>query len=149
MIRKATIDDVKSIMVLARECFCYLCKNENFTYNEERTENVIRNSIVSDDTVIFVIENNGIQGYFFGGVFDLYYGFEIVGKQISWYVSPEYRGTESIKLAKEFEKWCFSKKCSHVFLDAPINQKVERMSKLMDRLGYHPHEIAFRKVNNE
>lgn len=80
-------------------------------------------------------------GYLAGTIKRNFYSYRNIATQEMWYVLPEYRGTHAaLMLVKEFEEWARKHKCEQIYMGVEHNVAdgmTQKITKLMERLGYH------------
>lgn len=142
-IRKATEDDLLSLMLLAKE----FSKEapETHKWDKDKTYQFLKSALTNDNTEIFVIDRDGdLLGSLVAIVTQMYMSNKVVATELAWFVSKDERGTpSSVKLIKTFESWAKSIGANYVVMaDLP---EVADLGSLYLRLGYGPSETSYIK----
>jgi GNAT superfamily N-acetyltransferase len=156
MIRKARYSDILRLVEMTHKLYLESPyeKNLGVTYDEDSAMFFLKWQIENeDDRVIFVYEKDGvIRGFLVGqkGRW-MFNKDEFIGVSLYWYVEPKFRkGWASVRLMKEFEKWCISRGCVGIDTGSTTELQGERVSKLFKRMGFPElgmqHSKSLRRV---
>ncbi len=142
MIREATQDDVQALIECSRN-FHAECP-EQYTYEEDRVENMLSACIDNPDRVIFVIDVDGlVVGGIIGILTEMWMSGDIIATELAWFVNKEYRGREALKLLRTYEDWAESRGADLIVV-ADING-VTNLAPLYERRGYTKTETTYSK----
>lgn len=155
MIRKATYEDIPTMVELGKKFFEETKMGEFTTYDPLSAATTFKAMIDGDGAVIFLLE---VGGEIVGGISAVlsvhYFNFDsITGQELFWFVDKEYRGTrEALKLFITLENWVKEKKICSFSMVALHNLKdnnFETLQKLYLKRGYTPLEGVFVKGGGE
>ena len=77
----------------------------------------------------------------------LWHGIKIAS-ELFWYVHPDHRGKNSLKLVKDYETWAKENGCKYVTMAHFYNELGTKLSDLYSRLGYKEVEVSYLKELN-
>lgn len=142
MIREATHADVPALL----ECsvrFHAECPSE-YTYNQDRVESVLSTCLDNPDSVIFVIDVDGlVVGGIIGIITELWMSTDRVATELAWFVDKEHRGREALKLLHAYESWATDNNVALITV-ADIHD-VTDLAPLYGRRGYRKTETTYSK----
>jgi N-acetylglutamate synthase-like GNAT family acetyltransferase len=142
MIRKAKINDIESVFRLGDQ----FSKESKFVdYDKEIFKKNWTVFIEQDIGVIFISEMDNKTVGMIGGIkFSCVNTGKMIASELFWFVDPEYRGFEGIKLLKEFENWAKydCDKITMVYLQDLMPDKVKGLYK---KRGYELLETHYIK----
>jgi GNAT superfamily N-acetyltransferase len=70
---------------------------------------------------------------------------DVVASELGWYVQPEYRGRQSLKMLGEFEAWARDEaKASYIAM--AYTEEMSNLATLYTKLGYQPAEHTYKKA---
>jgi hypothetical protein len=91
-IRKATLDDVFKLTVLAKEAYDDVINKEVYSFSSEKVENLFYNAIEKDNFLVLALcYKNEIVGYFLAIATDCFFAIELQATCLSWFVRPEHQ----------------------------------------------------------
>lgn len=93
-------------------------------------------------TLCMVLDNNGIHGVLMARIVPFELGPGKIARETVWWVDPEYRGYESIRMLSNYETWAKANGCDRVHMVSIGNAKTDT---LYARRGYEPVETHYWK----
>ena len=144
MIRRATADDIPSLLVLGEQFADFA--PFGIEYSPEGTAAFI--TALLDAGLVLVAEQDGVViGGLLGALAPLWYSpATLAASELAWWVAPEHRGGRSaIQLLKGFESW--ARECGAklvVLSDLRVGDDYPA-GQLFERLGYRVSERAHTK----
>ncbi len=147
MIRHATEDDLPEILEIVEEFYSLTPYSNLLKFSPLKALQTISNVLSLDMTegIVLVLDNDGVKGVIAAILNDTFCSDEKVATEIVWYVKPEHRNKEALRLHQAFETW------SNL-----VGSKITAMSdikggstleKYYNRQGYVPIETTYVKVN--
>ena len=141
-IRKATRDDVDSVVALIRES--HTAAGFSFPFIESYARALFFQHITSANMTCILLElKSGVEGVLMCAHGQHPFGAGRVAKETLWYISKRGRGGSAVKMLKEYEKWASAQKCDIISMASLCSNDV---SKIYERLGYSPIEVHFTKA---
>lgn len=143
-IRKATLDDVFKLTVLAKEAYDDVINKEVYSFSSEKVENLFYNAIEKDNFLVLALcYKNEIVGYFLAIATDCFFAIELQATCLSWFVRPEHRAVKNaFSLLKKYEDWGREQMVVTINIS---NLKVGTSEKGFKKLGFTLAEEAYVK----
>lgn len=94
-------------------------------------------NIVPDRFFRLAVRDDHVLGAFYGSVAPTFFGDDLIGRDIGWWVKSDYRGGAApILLLDAFEKWAKEKGACMCFIGQTGVENIERTKKLYLNCGY-------------
>jgi len=141
-LRLATEEDVTELVVLVKSFALGPMPEEYRSFDRAKVEGLLRTSITDDNSVVLVLEVNGmVQGSLIGTLIQPAFSLKILATEVMWWINKEARGPFSaIRMLTEFERWSRLKGAEGVTLSH--FPEVSDTSKMYKRLGFREIEIT-------
>lgn len=141
-IRKATRDDVDSVVALMRES--HAAAGFSFPFIESYARALFFQHITSANMTCILLElKSGVDGVLMCAHGQHPFGAGKVAKETLWYISKKGRGGSAFKMLKEYEDWAKEQTCDIISMASLVSNDV---SAIYERAGYKPMEIHFVKA---
>lgn len=100
--------------------------------------------LIKSGQFVKVIDEGKIVGVFIGIVIESWFGPDKMASDLAWYVHPDHRGIQSVKLLKSFIKWAKDSGAKQVRPGVSTASKSAR--EIYQRLGFQDGGTAFYKT---
>ena len=143
MVRNANIDDIPSLLIMAKKFF-KAAKFDGIEYNEESTSKTIQHLIASHGGLLLVSDNNGVDGMIGALVYPMYFNAaHLTGQELFWWSEG---GIGGIKLIAEMEKQAKelgAKTFSMIYLE---NITPKKLRDFYEKRGYKQSETHYMRI---
>ena len=145
-IREATLDDIPSLLVLAKHFIEQTEYKRTLAINFEQLTTLGQNLINGPDGVIFISESGGkVTGMMGLLACTQPMSGELVVSDMFWFVEPESRGSAGIRLLRRGERWARATGATSLIMVAPT----VRVGKFYKRIGFLHIEAVYHKSLKE
>lgn len=142
MIRHATEADVPRIVEMGRRFVESTAYQGRIGFDPARVESLARGMLSTPNMAGFVSERDGVVVGMLGmHVYEHPMSGERVATETVWWMDPEHRGTDGVRLLKAGEAWARSLNATTLYMVAP-SPEVER---LYAALGYARLETTYER----
>ncbi|UXM94638.1 GNAT family N-acetyltransferase [Bartonella sp. HY329] len=142
MIRLARIEDAGEIIALAKQF--HEASRTTLPFSYRMADNLFAKCL--DDfnhLCIILVKDDKIVGFLAAQCGYLHFSTDLVAQEIAWFIEPESRGLESLKMLNFYERWAVERGCKYASMVGlgynPITEK------LYQRRGYIAQERHFFK----
>ena len=148
MIRRATIDDLSSLLQMAED-FKNSSPYKELEFQKEFVIQNITSMLINPLFAIFIAENaEGIPvGMLAGVVTNQLFSTAPTAGELVWWVNPEARNSKvGSELHSSFQQWAINKGCLTASMVLLENGDLEIIDKMYEQMGYSPAERSYFKV---
>lgn len=145
MIRRATIDDLPSILRMSED-FHQASPYRNIPFNKEFLAQNVQAILINPLFSLFVAEdhNGNLVGMLAGVITQKLFSPEPAAGELVWWVDPEYRSNGiGPELHQSFQAWAISKGCSSISMVLLEDENLELIDKMYKNMGYTPTERSY------
>lgn len=142
MIRLAQIEDANAVIGLAKQF--HEASRTTLPFSYRMADNLFAKCL--DDfnhLCVVLVKGDKIVGFLAAHCGYLHFSTDLVAQEIAWFIEPESRGPESLKMLQLYEAWARERGCKYASMVGlgydPITQK------LYERRGYLAQERHFLK----
>ena len=140
MIRRAEVDDIERIIQMGMRFLRSHYAEVLDDPSAEAMSATIAQIDSSPDGAIFVSEHgHDVSGFIAMMVYPHPFSGERLAGEVGWWVEPESRGIDGMRLLRRAEEWARDKGAKKIVMVSP-NARVDAF---YERLGYRPIERAF------
>lgn len=143
VIRYCQEEDYEELLTLIKESVSKALPNEEF--EEDKIRDLFENALINDQyTGIVLLIDGKVCGYVLGLFTDQYFHSKKIAYCLSIYVAEEYR-QYGLEMMRSFEAWGKYKGAKTLSISAFKGLSPEKLSKVLNRMGYTEQEIAYWK----
>lgn len=146
MIREARQEDVARLVEMGRLFHSLAGFRE--PYSDEKVHVVLSGMIGSDFGILLVLESDGaVRGMAGALLYPCWFSDNVVtGQELMWWVDPDYRGDEAIRLFDALTKSAKEKGAQTFSMIALSDERQGAMARLYRKHGFTEQETVFSGV---
>jgi RimJ/RimL family protein N-acetyltransferase len=142
MVRDATATDVPRIVAMGQRFAATSEYATKLPVTPTHLEALAHHLLTSADGALFVAEQGDtVIGMLAMTVYTHPMTGARVASELAWWMEPEYRGRDGVRLLRRAEQWAKGQQADHVVMIAPN----DRVSALYATVGYTKAETVFEK----